>query len=47
MEYIYKVIPWCYNKFKERDRIRNRVCLRGGFKNKKMIGGNKVEKTVL
>jgi len=37
MEYIYKVIPWCYNNLKERDRIRNRVCLRGGFKNKKWL----------
>ena len=44
MEYIYKVIPWCYNNLKERDRIRNRVCLQGRFQNKKMIGGHKVEK---
>ena len=44
MEYIYKVMPWCYNNLKERDRIRNRGCLRGGFKNKKWLEDTRLKK---
>ncbi len=43
MEYIYKVIPWCYNNLKEGSYTKQGL-FTGAVSKTKMIGGHKVEK---